>query len=145
MASTDPSAEQCPECGAPRVDGLGCWEMLGQLIAWEADDAELRREHFLTVASYNLQHPARFTDEALAGLRQSYVDYLDHGISVGEIRRRASAAFEGAKRVRRDEASVRPVLRTWSMTIADVYHAGDPYGVAERVRRWAGAIRDTLE
>lgn len=144
MTSVDPSADQCPECGAPRVDGLGCWDLLGQLIAWEVDDVELRGEHFLTVASYNLQHPARFTDDAIDGLRKSYVDYLDRGISVAEIRRRASAAFEGTKRVHRDEASVRPVLRTWSMTIADVYHGGEPRGAAERVRRWARQIRRAL-
>ncbi len=144
MTTDDSSADHCPECGAPRVDGLGCWEQFGQLLAWEADDAELRAVHFLTVASYNLQHPAQFTDEAIAGLRQSYIDYLDHGISIAEIRRRATAAFDGSKRVRRDEASIRPVLRTWPMTIADVYHGAQPDGAAERVRRWAGAIRSTL-
>lgn len=144
MTSADPSADRCPECGAPRVDGLGCWDQFGQLIAWEVDDAELRGVHFLTVASYNLQHPAWFTDEAIAGLRQSYIDHLDRGVSVEHLRRRASAAVEGSKRVRRDEASVRPVLRTWPMTIADVYHGCDPRGAAERVRRWARAIRSTL-
>ena len=61
-----------------------------------------------------------------------------------EIRRRASAAFEGSKRVRRDEASIRPVARTWPMTIADVYHGGEPNGAAKRVRRWARAIRSAL-
>ena len=136
--------ERCPECGAPRVDGLECGEQLGQLLAWEVDDAELRRVHFLTVASYNLQHPARFTDEAIAGLRQSYIDYLDRGISIEEIRRRATAAFDGSKRVRRDEASVRPVMRAWPMTVADVYHDGEPEGAAERVRRWAAEIRRAL-
>jgi hypothetical protein len=138
------SAECCPECGAPRVDGLACREQFGQLLAWEVDDAELRGVHFLTVASYNLQHPAWFTDEAITGLRQSYIDYLDRGISIREIRRRATAAFDGSKRVRRDEASVRPVLRAWPMTVADVYHDGEPGGAAERVRRWAAEIRRAL-
>ena len=138
------SVERCPECGAPRVDGLGCREQFGQLLAWEVDDAALRGVHFLTVASYNLQHPARFTDEAIAGLRQSYIDYLDRGISIEEIRRRATAAFDGPKRVRRNEASVRPVLRPWPMTVADVYHGGRPEGAAERVRRWAAEIRRAL-
>ena len=144
MTHTDRSADRCPECAAQRVDGLDCWGQLGQLIAWEVDDAELRGVHFLTVASYNLQHPARFTDEAIDGLRRSYIDYLDRGISLAEIRRRAASAFDGSKRVRRDEASVRPVLRTWPMTIADVYRDGEPIGAAERVRRWASAIRSTL-
>ena len=144
MTHADSSGDQCPECGASRVDGLECWDMLGQLIAWEADDAKLAAEHFLTVASYNLQHPAQFTDEAIAGLRQSYVEHLDHGLPVSEIRRRASAAVDGAKRVRRDAASVRPVLRTWPMTIVDVYGAGDPNGAAERVRAWAREIRKLI-
>ena len=33
--------ETCPECDAPSVNGLSCWEMLGMLIAWEYDDPEL--------------------------------------------------------------------------------------------------------
>jgi hypothetical protein len=85
----------CPECGAPRVEGLGCWEQLGLVIAWEAEDPELAGEHFLTVASYNLQHPAQFTDEALAGLRVALVDRLDRDVAVGELRRRAARAYEG--------------------------------------------------
>ena len=143
MSESQPT-DRCPECGAPRVDGLGCWDLLGQLIAWEVDDAELRGVHFLTVASYNLQHPAWFTDEAIAGLRQAYLDHLDRGVPVDVLRRRVSAAVEGSKRVRRDQASVRPVLRTWPMTIADVALPDRPQGAAERVRRWAREIRRKL-
>src|SRR5262249_19672063 len=83
------TAETCSECGAPRVDGLTCWEQLGALLAREGDDAELRAEHFLTVAAYNLQHPAQFTEAALAGLRSAFVERLDHGVAVEELRRRA--------------------------------------------------------
>jgi hypothetical protein len=50
------AALHCPECGAPGVSGTICWEML-----------ELLAEHFLTVASYNLQHPTQFTEAALSG------------------------------------------------------------------------------
>lgn len=138
------SSERCPECGAQRVGGLGCWEQLGMLLAWEQDDPALQREHFLTVASYNLQHPARFTDDAIAGLRQALVDYLDRGVSVAEIRRRASAATDGRTRVHREEPPLRPVLREWSMTIADVYLPEQPEGVAQRVRAWGGAIAREL-
>ena len=144
MTDTNAATDTCPECGAPRVNGLACFDMFGQLLAWEVDDAELRAEHFLTVASYNIQHPAQFSDEAIAGLRQSYVDYLDRGISIAEIRRRAAATFDGAKRVRRDATEIRPVLRTWLMTVADVYGSGDPVGAAERVRRWARETRKAI-
>jgi len=72
----------CPECGAPKANGLNCWEMLGMLIAWEYDDPELRAEHFLTVACYNLQHPAQFTDATLAGLRAVFIERLDQGLAL---------------------------------------------------------------
>jgi Family of unknown function (DUF5946) len=135
----------CPECGAPAVDGMSCWEQLGALLAWEADDPELATEHFLTVASYNLQHPAQFTDEALEGLRASFRDRLDKGVAVAELRRRASRRFEGPRRVLKDASEWRPVLRPWSTTIADVYLPGHPEGAAERVRAWAGAVRREMD
>lgn len=131
----------CPECGAPRVDGLTCWEMLGAIIAWEYQDPALQAEHFLTVAAYNLQHPAQFTDEALAGLRLALVDYLDHGVSTETLRRRATAVYEGQKRVLKPETERRPLPRQWSMTIVDVYLPDRPQGAAARVRQWAAIVR----
>ena len=76
------------------------------------------------VASYNLQHPAQFTDAAIAGLRELFIAYLDQGVAVVEARR--------------------PVLRHWPMTIADVYIPGQPEGAAERVKAWAASIRAEL-
>ena len=93
----------CPECGAPTLEGMSCWEQLGLLLAWEYDDPALAAEHFLTVASYNLQHPAQFTDEALAGLRDMFVERLDNGLAVQNIRRRVGKAFEGNQWVLRDK------------------------------------------
>ena len=123
------------------MDGLSCWEQLGLLIAWEADDPALRDEHFVIVASYNLQHPAQFTDEALANLRAGLIERLDNGVAVAELRRRASRQFEGKARVLKPESERRPALRRWSVTIADVYVPDQPAGAAERVRAWAAAIR----
>ena len=102
----------CPECGAPVVDGLTCWEQLGLLIAWEFQDPELQAEHFLTVSAYNLQHPAQFTDEALAGFRAMFVEHLDNGLHVKEIRRRVGKAAVGNTRVLKDESERRPVLHS---------------------------------
>ncbi len=134
----------CPECGAPRVEGLTCWEQLGMLIAWEADDPELLAEHFLTVATYNLQHPAQFTDEAIAGLRSAFADRLDRGVTVQEIRARIGRAFAGSQRVLRPEAERMPVLKAWSRTIADVYLPDQREGAAARVRDWAASVRREL-
>jgi hypothetical protein len=120
---------------------MTCWEQLGWIIAWEADDPELLAEHFLTVATYNLQHPAQFTDDAIAGLRQAFVDRLDRGVPVAELRARIGRASAGSARVLRRESERRPVPRSWSRTIAGVYLPGRPQGAAERVRQWAAAVR----
>jgi hypothetical protein len=137
-------ASFCPECGAPAVNGQTCWEQLGWLLAWEADDAELASQHYFTVVCYNLQHPAQFTDDAVVAMRDGFVDAMDRGLPVPEIRRRAARVFEGQKRVLRDPTDRRPLLRRWRMTIADVYWPDQPRGAAERVRAWAAAIRAEL-
>ena len=135
----------CPECGAPRVNGMTCWEMLGALLAWEYDDPELQAEHFLTLASYNLQHPAQFTETALTGLQAAFIERLDQGLGIAEIRRRVGKAAAGATRVLRPEAERQPVLRQWPMTIADVYLPDQLAGAAERVQAWAAVIRRAIE
>jgi hypothetical protein len=134
----------CPECGALSVGGMGCWEMLGALIAWEYADADLLREHFLTVACYNLQHPAQFTEATLAGLRAVFIERLDHNLPIAEIRRRVGQAAQGKTRVLRPAAERTPRLRRWEMTIADVYIPAEPQGAADRVRAWAATIRRVL-
>lgn len=131
----------CSECGAPQVGGLTCWEQLGALLAWEWQDPALLAVHFLTVASYNLQHPAQFTDEAMTGLTAAFIAHLDQGLPIAELRRRVSHVAEGKTRVLKKAAERRPILRPWSMTIADVYLPDQPQGAADRVRAWAAAIR----
>lgn len=143
-SSAHESSAHCPECGAPLVEGLNCWEQLGAIIAWEWQDPELLAQHFLTVASYNLQHPAQFMEEAIAGLRSVYVDYLDKGLTIAEIRKRVSTATDGAYRVLKEPAERQPVQRSWAMTIADVYIPGHPENAADRVKAWAAAIRKEL-
>jgi hypothetical protein len=115
--------------------------MLGLIITWEFDDPDLQREHFLTVASYNLQHPAQFTDAALAGLWSVYVDHIDHNLSIAQIRKRVGLASKGATRVLKPPTERRLILRHWTVTIRDVYHSGQPQGAADRVRAWASSIR----
>jgi hypothetical protein len=100
----------CPECGAPKVNDLICWEMLGMLLAWEYDDPELQAEHFLTVACYNLQHPAQFSEATLAGLQAVFIERIDHGLGIAEIRRRVGKVAAGATRVLKPEIERKPVL-----------------------------------
>ncbi len=117
---------------------------MGAILAWEWQDPELAAVHFLTVASYNLQHPAQFTEAALAGLREQFIAHLDQGVAISEIRRRIGRTAAGATRVIKPEAERRPVLRRWPMTIADVYIPDRPDGAAERVKAWAASIRQEV-
>ena len=136
--------KRCPECGAPPVDGLNCWEQLGVIITWEWQDPALLAQHFLTVAAYNLQHPAQFTDAAIAGLRELFIAHLDQGMALAEVRRRVAQSSAGSVSVLKPKAERRPVLCHWSMTIADVYVPDQPEGAADRVKAWAASIRTGL-
>lgn len=80
----------------------------------------------------------------MAGLRDSFMVYLANGMTIQEVRRRAASAYDGKKRVLRDKAERRPILRSWRTTIADVYLPGRPEGAAIRVRAWAESIRNDL-
>jgi hypothetical protein len=142
-APNDPAAT-CPECGAPQVAGFTCWEQLGAVLAWEWQDPELQAVHFLTVAAYNLQHPAQFTDEALQALRAQFIAHLDRGVSVAEIRREVGRAAAGATRVLKPLAARHPVLRLWPLTVASVYLPDHPEGAAARVKAWAASIRQQM-
>jgi hypothetical protein len=74
-------------------------------------------------------------------VRAAFIDRLDHGVAVVEIRRRIGRAAAGATCVLRPAAERHPVLRLWGMTIADVYLPDQPQGAAARVQAWAAVIR----
>ena len=135
----------CPECGAPLVENMNCWEQLGGIISWEYEYPELLAEHFKTVACYNLQHPAQFTDEAIEGLKVAFIEHLDNGLSVTEIRRRNAKLYNGNRRVLKEISTRCPVQRKWKMTISDVYMPNCPERAADRVRKWAAAIREEID
>ena len=131
--ATDP-APACPECGARRWTASAAGSSWG---SWaEGDDPQLQAVHYLTVATYNLQHPAQFTPAALAGLRAGFVDHLDHGVDVAELRRRTARWPAPRGCSSRSPSAPRPAR--WSLTIADVYTPDRPEGAAGRVRDWAG-------
>jgi hypothetical protein len=118
--------------------------MLGVVLSWEWDDPALAAEHFLTVAAFNLQHPAQFTDQALTWLRAGFVERLDRGTTPAELRRRAARQFEGATRVLRPHDERHAILHRWRLSIADAYDAGQASGAASRVQAWAAATRAEL-
>ena len=127
---------ECPECGAAQVP-LTCRERLELLLSWEVDDEALRGHHFLTVASFNLQHPAAFTDEARSGLEDALDGYLGGRLTIADIRRRASKAT----RIHRPADEVRFRRREWPITIDLVAVPEQPANAAMRVLDWAESIR----
>ena len=134
----------CSECGALSHDGLTCQERLHGILALEPNDPELQSLHFLTVAAYNIQHPAQFTDDAIAGLRRNFVEYLDGKLTIEGIRERAKE-FNGSKKVLRPAFERHPVLVCWKMTTADVFLPFQPHGTAVRVKQWVESVNNELK
>ena len=139
----DADVPNCSECGTLSYDGLTCLDRLHRILVLEKADPELQALHFLTVAAYNIQHPAQFMPEAIAGLRQSFAEYLDNRITVEEIRRRGKE-FNGPRRVLKSAFERIPILRCWKMTTADVFLPSQPQGTAARVKQWAESVRSEL-
>ena len=133
----------CSECGAFSYDGLTCPERLHRILALEKTYPELQALHFLTVAAYNIQHPAQFTTGVIEGLRRSFAEYLDKHITIDEIKRH-NREFNTGKLVLRPFSERYTVLRIWQMTTADVYLSFQPQGTAQRVRKWAESVRSEI-
>lgn len=98
------------------------------ILAWEWNDPELAALHFVTVTCYNLQHPAQFTESALSNLRTLFLEHMECGLAVTEIRRRVAAASSASAQVLKRPGERRPVGRAWPMTIADVALPDAPQG-----------------
>ena len=134
----------CSECGAPVVDGLDCQGQLDVVLSWEWTDPQLSAEHFSTVAIFNLQHPSRFQQDAIAGLAAAVVAHVDDGLPVSAIRRQVGRATAGATRVLKPEAERVIVSRRWALTVGHVYNRNNPLAAADRVREWARSTRNEL-
>jgi len=154
---------RCADCGAPLPSGAAtCRPYLDDLLAieWQIPGGPGERAHFLAVSTFNLQHPAPFGPEHLAGLRRNHAAILDEAMTFDGLRRFTRAGTDGAGRVLRRDVSGRrlelgaprtptdPVdpnwPRRWAISIADVLNA-TPADYADRVEAWAVATRATLD
>ena len=76
------------------------------LLVWEYDGLERQAEHVLTMASYNVQDPAQFTEATLAGLQAVFIERLNRALrrfAVGS--ERLPQAQHARSGVRRSENS----------------------------------------
>jgi hypothetical protein len=142
--------ETCPECAAEWIDGQTCETDFHQMLFWEAENPDYGAEvHHLMVLCYHLQHPSLYSPEGLNEARRLLVEFVEHGASAAEVRRRNRARVDSSKRQWKIKATAtssgtydRPVA--WQMTAADVVAGGaDRY--CDSVRAWAQAINAALK
>lgn len=135
-------AYPCPECGAILSEGVTCQDLFDSFLVLEFSDPGYGEVHMLTVACYMIQH-GRYSDEGLAWIESKLRAYLEEGVGVAEIRRRAAQETGQSKRTwrvaRPPDAPPRRKI-AWSMTIADVAtQYRDARSYCELVRQWARA------
>jgi Family of unknown function (DUF5946) len=144
---------RCEECGADLSSVDSCLARFHTLLAAEADNAELRRMHGLTVLTYHLQHPsltkpwfqiygAEVMRRVFAG-GENWGDVLLENHPRGVGRRRSAAAIE------RHKASGGSTMPDWvvtrpvpgELTVATIDPVA-PSGQAEQVLAWARSVAE---
>jgi len=133
--------DTCPECGARRAAERTCRDHFHQMLLWESEDPTRWAVHHLMVLCYHLQHPSLYSAEGLAVARGLLADFIEHGLSPEEVRKKNSGRVaSGARdwtitaRPGNQGAYDRPIH--WTMTAADVV-AGGADAYVENVSAWA--------
>ena len=140
-----PVGDVCGECGAQLDPGRTCRDYFNDMLALESQvpGGPGNKAHFLAVASYNLQHPADFTPDVLAGLRKTFGDVLGGRATAADALARARKATDGSTRVLRrpGDPPTRPDgwPTRWAMTVRDVCDA--PVSrYLQQVQAWATSV-----
>jgi hypothetical protein len=132
----------CAGCGAAPRGGVGCPELLHDLL--ERTFAVDAAAYGVAVACYVLQHPAAQQDAALEWARFQLMLVVEQGLPLQAVRREARARFDRHRR-----QATRPPLRAalqrtpWRMTIGQLPPAGAA-GFAPGLLRWARTILEDL-
>ena len=140
------NVERCLECGEVWREGVTCQDHYHQMLAWEMEDPALWVVHHLLVLCYHLQHPHLYTPEGLAFSQQLLVDFVVHGITPEEIRRRNQAQLNSRNRTWKISNGAPGAYRhpvVWPLTAADAT-AGGITGYIEGVRTWAQSVYEAL-
>lgn len=138
----------CPDCGASLVGSQDCESLFHQLLFWESETPELGVVHHLMVLCYFMQHPQRYSAEALTGAKWQLQAFLE-GMSPAEMRqalqKRGVASDKRKWKITGTPESYGqyryPVV--WSFTAADVVANGKGEYI-ESVQKWAQALYTDL-
>lgn len=137
-------AQTCPECSASWQDGVTCQDHFHQMLFWESEDPARGIVHHLMVLCYHLQHPGLYSSDGLQYAKRLLVDFMEHGLSTQEVRRRSRDQVSSTNRTWK--VTGRPGSQGdyqhpihWKMTTADVA-AGGAENYVENVRKWAELV-----
>ena len=109
---------------------------------------ELGVVHHLLVLCFHLQHPNRYSPEALAWGRETLADWVERGVTPHDVRQRERGRLSSSNRTWRVRGTPesrgtyeRPMR--WTMRAQDVVEGGiDAY--VENVNAWARSILTEL-
>jgi hypothetical protein len=138
----------CPECQADWLDGHTCEEDFHQMLFWESENRANWVVHHLMVLCYHLQHPSLYSPEGLTYSHQLLVDFVEKGISPGEVRQNRKADVASGNRnwkitARPNHHGAYDRSIQWPMTARDVVACGAEHYI-ESVRVWADSVYETL-
>ena len=141
--------QTCPECGAARKDGEACEDFFHQMLFWESEHPAYGAQvHHLMLLCYHLQHASLYSPEGLEYARQLLEEFLEHGTSPDQIRRRNRNSVASNRRTWKikgtgEEHGSYSHRVYWLMTAADVVAWGVEH-YCDSVRLWARSISDSL-
>jgi len=101
------------------------------------------------VLCYHLQHPSLYSPEGLSAAQHLLVEFLEHGTTPDEVRKRNRASVDSSKRKWKIKGTAtshgaydHPIQ--WTMTAADVA-AGGANSYCDNVQRWAQSLHQVLK
>jgi len=120
------------------------------MLFWDAEKPAYGAEaHHLMVLCDYLQHPNLYSPAGPNEARRLLVEFVEHGVSPAEVRKRNRAQVDSSQRAWKITATATSHGsyhrgRAWSMTAADIVASGaDCY--CDRVRQWAQLINEALK
>ena len=130
---------RCAECGAVWADDRTCETVYQAFLALEFSDPGYGAVHFLTVATFMLQH-GRYSEAALDWVVPAMRAYLAGETDVPELRRGARSLTQGVRdwKVTRQPGEFRQRAVAWDHILADVApHAASAAAYCAAVTLWA--------
>jgi hypothetical protein len=137
------TSKVCLECGAAQVSDEQCGDRFNACMAKEFEDPTgYGVVHHLTVTTYMLQHPSRYSRQGWLEARTLLSDFLLKGKSPVEVRTQNRQRYDSGSRswrVTKGERVTELAGVTWSRTIADVRLDNSAVYCAD-VKLWAQAV-----